>query len=388
MDKMAGLKVVHLSSGHYAVDARILHKECKSLARAGHDVTLIAQHDQDTVLSGVKIKALLPSRGKLQRWTQTNLGAYRKAARLQADVYHFHDPELIPFAVWLSLRGKRVIYDAHENLPNTFPYKLYIPTFARGLLGALAGKIEDLAARRFAGVIAATPVIARRFISKNKNTVLVRNFPILEELASGPQTPWNDRPPLVAYVGSTGPERGIQESVTAMSLLPQELNARLAIVGRTARGLREKIARLKGFDRTDLFGVLDRSEIASLLGRTRVGLVPLHRMPNFVDSLPVKLFEYMSAGVPVVATDFPLWRQIVDGCGCGLLVDPPDGGNLARAIEYLLTHPEEARQMGARGQRAVAYDYNWKTEEKQLLAFYDSFAPQHRDREQIAACAN
>jgi glycosyltransferase involved in cell wall biosynthesis len=388
MRKMAGLKVVHLSSGHYAVDARILHKECKSLVRAGHDVTLIAQYDEDTVLSGVKIKALRPPRNKLQRWIQTSWGAYRAAARLQADVYHFHDPELIPLAVWLSLRGKRVIYDAHENLPNTFPYKLYIPAFARGILGSLAGRIEDLAARCFTGVIAATPVIAKRFFSQNKNTVLVRNFPILEELASGPQIPWNDRPPLVAYVGSMGPERGIQESITAMSLLPQELNARLAIVGRTTTKLRGKIARLEGFDRTELLGVLDRSEIASLLGRTRVGLVPLHRMPNFVDSLPVKLFEYMSAGVPVVATDFPLWRQIVDGCGCGLLVDPPDEGNLARAIEYLLTHPEEARQMGARGQTAVVHDYNWRTEENQLLAFYGSLAPQQRDREQIAACAD
>jgi len=373
MRKMAGLKVVHLSSGHYAVDTRILHKECKSLARAGHDVTLIAQHDEDTVLGGVKIKALHPSRSKLQRWTQTTWGAYRAAARLEADVYHFHDPELIPVGVWLSLRGKRVIYDAHENLPNTFPYKLYIPAFARGILGSLAGKIEDRAARCFAGVIAATPVIAKRFFSQNKNTVLVRNFPILEELASGPQIPWNDRPPLVAYVGSTGPERGIQESITAMSLVPQELNARLALAGPLTPRQRQEVDRLAGSDRTDLLGLIGRRELATLLGRTRVGLVPAQPVPNLINALPVKLFEYMACGVPVVASDFPLWRQIVDGCRCGMLVNPQDAKDIARAIDYLLTHPEEARQMGARGQTAVVHDYNWRTEENQLLAFYGSF---------------
>jgi glycosyltransferase involved in cell wall biosynthesis len=381
MCKTASLKVVHLSSGHYAVDERILLKECQSLARAGHEVTLIAQYVEDTVLGGVQIKALRPPGSKLQRWTQTTWGAYRTATRLHAEVYHFHDPELIPLALWLSLRGKRVIYDAHENLPNTFPYKRYIPAFARGILGSLAGKIEDLAARCFSGVVAATPVIAKRFSSQNSNTVLVRNFPILEELGSGPTIPWNDRPPLVAYVGGTGPERGIQESVTAMSLLPQELNARLAIAGPPSTALRRKIARLDGYDRTELLGLLDRKGIASLLGATRVGLVPLHRMPNFVDALPVKLFEYMACGVPVVASDFPLWRQIVDGCQCGMLVNPQDSQDLARAIEYLLTHPEEARQMGERGRAAVERDYNWRTEERQLLAFYDSFVPQQLDRE-------
>jgi glycosyltransferase involved in cell wall biosynthesis len=78
--------------------------------------------------------------------------------------------------------------------------------------------------------------------------------------------------------------------------------------------------------------------------------------------------------VPVVATDFPLWRQIIEGCNCGLLVDPPDGRNLGCAIEYLLTHPEEARQMGERGRAAVKDCYNWETEERQLLAFYSSSA--------------
>jgi len=372
MGTTASLKVVHLSSAHFAADTRILHKECKSLAKAGHDVTLVAQHEEDTILSGVKIKALRNPKYRWKRWTAALWSLYRDVARLHADLYHFHDPELIPVGMWLSLRGKRVIYDAHEDLPNTFAYKYYIPAFARRTLGWLAGRIEDLAVQRFTAVVAATPTIGKRFSKYNTNTVVVRNFPSLAELALGVNLPWNERPPLVVYVGSMAPERGFREAMAAISLLPPDLNARLAFAGPLTPHLREEIGRLAGSDRTDLLGLLGRGEVASLLGRARVGLVPLHRMPNFVNALPVKLFEYMSAGVPVVASDFPLWHQIVEDAGCGLLVDPRDSKGIARGIEYLLTPPEKAQPMGARGREAIQRSYNWKTEEQQLLALYDS----------------
>jgi len=372
MGTPASLKVVHLSSAHFAADTRILHRECESLVKAGHDVTLVAQHEKNTIVRGVKIKALRNPESRWKRWTAALWRLYRDVARLHADLYHFHDPELIPVGMWLSLRGKRVIYDAHEDLPNTFAYKYYIPAFARETLGWLAGRIEDLAVQRFAAVVAATPTIAKRFSKYNTNTVVVRNFPSLAELAHGSNLPWNERPPLVVYVGSMAPERGFREAMAAISLLPLDLNARLVFAGPLTPQLREQMSRLAGSDRTDLLGLLDRGEVISLLGRARVGLVPLHRMPNFVNALPVKLFEYMSAGVPVVASDFPLWRQIVEDASCGLLVDPQDSHGMARAIEHLLTHPEEAQQMGARGREAIERSYNWKTEEQQLLALYNS----------------
>jgi len=370
MGTVANLKVVHLSSAHYAGDTRIMHRECQSLAKAGHDVTLVAQHERDTIMGGVKIKALRNPKNRWKRWTSAIWRVYRHVAGLHADLYHFHDPELIPVGMWLSLRGKRVIYDAHEDLPNTFAYKYYIPAFARDTLAWLAGRVENLAVARFAAVVAATPTIAKRFSEHNTNTVVVRNFPSLAELAHAVALPWNERPPLVVYVGTITPERGFREAVSAISLVPADLKARLAIGGPVTPELREEIGRLVGFDRTDLLGQLDRGEVASLLGRARVGLVPLHRMPNFLNALPVKLFEYMSAGVPVVVSDFPLWRQIVQDAGCGLLVDPGDSKGMAHAIEYLLTHPEEAQRMGARGREAIERRYNWKTEEEQLLALY------------------
>jgi glycosyltransferase involved in cell wall biosynthesis len=369
---MYGLTVVHLSSGHEAADTRILHRECKSLVNAGHDVTIVAQHNSDNVINGVKIKAIPYSKHRWQRWTAGLWCVFRNAQRLRADLYHFHDPELIPVGMWLSFRGKRVIYDAHEDLPKTFAYKYYIPEFARRTLAWLAGRMEDLAVRRFSAVVAATPSIGKRFLSLNPNTVVVRNFPTLGELADALQLPWDDRPPLVVYIGTMSAERGFREATRAMSVLPPQLNARLAFAGPIPAVVRDEILRLPGAERCDLLGELTRGGIASLLGRARVGLVALHRMPNFLNALPVKLFEYMSAAVPVIASDFPLWRQIVEESGCGLLVDPKDLPGIARAIEYLLTHPDEARRMGAAGRKAIEQRYNWNTEQHQLLALYCS----------------
>jgi len=366
------LRVVHLTSSHCATDARILYKECKSLAKAGHDVTLVARHERDVVIEGVKVKAMRNPKSRLERWTTAAWRVYREAARQDADLYHFHDPELIPVGVWLSLRGKRVIYDAHEDLPNTFPYKRYIPAPARKLLGWLAGRVEHTAARRFAGVVAATPTIAKRFDSQNANTVTVRNFPVLEEFARQPGLGWEKRPPLIVYVGSIFLERGFREAIAATSLLSPQLQARLAFAGPTTPDLREEISRLAGSERAELLGPLGRREVAALLGRARVGLVLLHPMPNFINALPVKLFEYMSAGVPVVASAFPLMREIVEDSGCGLLVDPLDTKEIARAIESLLTNSRAAEEMGARGRAAVEARYNWSTEERRLLALYDS----------------
>jgi hypothetical protein len=339
---------------------------------AGHDVTIVAQHDGDDVINGVKIKAVPYSKNRWQRWTAGLWCVFRNAQRLRADLYHFHDPELIPIGMWLSFRGKRVIYDAHEDLPKTFAYKYYIPEFARRTLGWLAGRMEDFAVRRFSAVVAATPSIGRRFVSLNPNTVVVRNFPTLGELADALQLRWDDRPPLVVYIGTMSPERGFREATHAMSVLPPELNARLAFAGPIPAAVRDEILRLPGSERCDLLGELTRGGVASLLGRARVGLVSLHPMPNFLNALPVKLFEYMSAAVPVIASDFPLWRQIVEESGCGLLVDPKDLPGIARAIEYLLTHSDEARQMGAAGRKAIEQRYNWNTEQHQLLALYRS----------------
>lgn len=364
-------KVVHLTSVHLPFDVRIFHKECKSLARAGYDVTLIVPHDQDEVVDGVRIKAVRRPIGRRDRMTSTIRRVYREALRQDADVYHFHDPELIPIGLLLLVKGKRVIYDIHEDVPSTVLSKYYLPYWSRRLLKWFTERVENGASCRFSALVPATPSISERFVSLNGNTVTIQNFPLLEEMARQTCKAWSERKYSVAYIGVITEKRGIRQMLEAMDLLSTRFPVVLKLAGNFIPGiLRDEVAQLSGWKHVDYRGFLSRSEVADLLGYGCAGLVLFHPDPNHVRAQPNKLFEFMSAGIPVIASDFPLWRQIIEEIGCGLLVPPLNPKAIAEAIEYIFTHPQEAENMGQRGREGVEKRYNWTREERKLLQLY------------------
>ncbi|MEW6273927.1 MAG: glycosyltransferase family 4 protein [Bacillota bacterium] len=363
------LKVVHLTSVHIPFDTRIFYKECRSLVGAGYAVTLIAPYNRDEEQEGVRIRAVPKPKGRRERMTRSVWQAYRAALAEKADVYHFHDPELIPVGLLLKLRGKRVVYDVHEDVPKQILSKEWIPRPLRRLVAGAAQVAEALASWAFDGIVAATPAIAKRF--PPRKTVIVQNFPILNELVAPESTPYQKRPANIIYVGGITAIRGIREMVQAMSLEPESLNARLVLAGAfSPPSLEAEVRGLSGWERVEFVGWQNRASVARLLGEARAGLTVLYPRPNYLEAWPVKLFEYMSAGLPVIASDFPMWRKIVQGEQCGLLVDPLDPAAIAKAIQWILEHPEEAEAMGRRGQKAVFDRYNWDTEAEKLIALY------------------
>ncbi|MGB9790948.1 MAG: glycosyltransferase family 4 protein [Thermacetogeniaceae bacterium] len=364
-------KIVILTTVHQPFDTRIFYKQAKSLIEAGyHEVTLIAQYNRNEIIEGVKIISLSKPRNRIARMLQITCQAFCLACKENAALYHFHDPELISVGMLLKLKGKRVIYDVHEDLPKQILSKEWIPKPLRRLVAGAARVAEAVASRAFDGIVAATPAIARRFPS-NK-TVVVQNFPILNELITPESIPYQQRPAKIVYVGGITAIRGIREMVQAMSLLPESLSdTRLVLAGEfSPPTLESEVRCLPGWDHVEFLGWQDRASVARLLWEARIGLVILHPRPNYLEAWPVKLFEYMSAGLPVIASDFPLWREIVDGIGCGLLVNPLDPKAIAEAIQYLLTHPDEAEEMGRRGRQAVQERYNWDIEKEKLLSLY------------------
>jgi glycosyltransferase involved in cell wall biosynthesis len=380
-------KIVHLTSVHTPFDVRVFHKECKSLAQSGKHVVLIVPHDRDEVVDSVEVKGIRISGGRFVRMTRTAWSLYREALRQNGDVYHFHDPELIPLGLLLAARGKTVVYDIHEDAPADILHKDYIPRPLRLPLTWSVRKLEDAACRRFSGLIAATPTIATRFHSINPNTVVVHNFPMLDEIAPNAPVPWKERPPAVAYIGSISERRGIREILQALALLPSDNPAQMMLAGPFSPAeLRTDLMRLPVWARVKYLRVLDRPSVASLLSRVRVGLLMLQPEPNFCNAMPIKLFEYMAAGIPVIASDFPLWRQIIGEAGCGLLVDPQDPHAIARGMEYMLNHDAEAEAMGRRGRQAACELYNWTSEERVLLKFYSELletgAPERKESPQ------
>ena len=364
------MKIAHLTSVHPHFDTRIFIKECKALAAAGHDVTLVVPTERSSHTEGVTIRAVPVPGTRLMRMLLTTWAVFRAALSEKAQLYHFHDPELIPAGLLLKLLRRKVIYDVHEHVPGSILQKEWIAPWLRGIVSRSAALAEWLGSLCFDGIVAATPVIARRF--PPGKTATVQNFPILDELAATTTLPYQERPPRLIYCGGISRYRGVEEMVAAIGHVPARYNARLVLAGRfSPAGLEEEVARNPGWERVEFLGWQQRALLAEQLGRARAGLVLLQPGPNYTDAQPNKLFEYMSVGLPVIASDFPLWREFVDDGSCGLLVDPSDTQAIAEAIAWLLEHPEEAEAMGGRGQEAVRKRYNWDMEKTKLFALYE-----------------
>ena len=368
-------KVCILTSAHPALDVRIFRKECRSLVRGGYHVTLIAPILESCRIEGIQVQAFPQFRRRFERFLKGWRIMYRAAKREDADIYHFHDPELIPVALLLRVLGKKVVYDVHEDLPNTISYKQYVPAWLRKPLQVTVKITEEFAGRFMNGVVAATAPIVKRF-PKARHRVVVHNYPLLEEFPTETVEPAATTGDYVAYVGARiTTARGANEMVQAMGLLAQNLPLRLKLAGSfDPPALAETLSKQHGWNRTEWVGVLGRTGVTRLLRGARAGLVVLHPEPNYLNSEPVKLFEYMAAGIPVIASDFPVWRNLVASAGCGLLVNPIDPAATARAIEYLWSHPAEAVEMGCRGRAAVEAKYNWNREAERLLEFYGEIA--------------
>ncbi len=319
-------------------------------------------------LDGVKVIDTGKSRGRRDRMLRATRRVLDSALDLNADLYHLHDPELLPIGLTLKRRGKRVIFDSHEDLPAQILTKPYLWSGLRAPISGAVSLFERFACGRVDAVAAATPAIQRKFAKQGVYTLDINNFPLLGELEAG--VPWDTKQKEICYVGGIAEIRGIREVVAAMAL--SKSGARLNLGGEFPKGtLRAEVAQDPGWSKVDELGFLSREDVRAVLGRSVAGLVTFLPAPNHTDAQPNKMFEYMSAGIPVIASNFPLWREIIEGSDCGLCVDPLDPSAIAKAIDWLVENPELARRKGENGRRAVHERYNWGAEEKKLLGLYE-----------------
>jgi glycosyltransferase involved in cell wall biosynthesis len=246
--------------------------------------------------------------------------------------------------------------------------KPYLNAPLRRLIGAVYACYEGYACKRLDAVIAATPFIRDKFLVINPNTIDINNFPLPGELQSA--TGWLNKQNQICYLGGIADIRGIRQIIQSMVLLRG--GTRLQLAGQFSELKTEtEVKSYDGWEAVDELGFIDRRGVKDVLTRSVIGLVTFLPLPNHIDAQPNKMFEYMSAGIPVIASDFPLWREIIEGNECGLCVDPMNPKAIAEAIELLIANPKRAQQLGENGLRAVNEKFNWNIEEQKLYRFYE-----------------
>lgn len=366
--------IVHFTTVHPRDDSRIRSKQVNTLAQHAHDeVALFVQDglgDEIDATFGYCVIDTGPRLGRLKRIT---IGAWRMISavrKAKPEVAHFHDPELLPWALLLRLSGIKVVYDVHEDVPQQVSRSPVLPGWAKAALPPFVSLVEWVGARCINGVVAASPTIADRFPAHK--TVLVRNFPLLDELLPPAPTPMAERPKEFTYIGSISEDRNIYRMIEAVARVPGG-RARLRLAGGFASAETQRRAeQMPEWSSVTFDGWVSREGVASILADGRAGLVVLKPVAHEMLTLPIKLFEYMAAGMPVISSDFPLWREIVDGARCGTLIDPTNTDELIGAMQWMLDHPDEAQAMGERGRQAVVDKYNWDLEARTLLELYRS----------------
>ncbi len=373
---MSELSIVHISSVHHKFDTRIFHKECKTLSNNGFRVYLIAQAGQNYSPDNSNINLLEVPRAssKYHRFRKVIPSIYKKVTQFDPDttIIHFHDPELIPLALLLKAKGYTLTYDIHEDSAASIGSRDWIPKLLRKLISISVELLEKAASRFFDHLIPVTPHIQNKF--KKSKTTLIQNYPLLKEVNRTNTTNYSKRPNNILYVGDITLIRGIKEMVQAMELVPEHLNASLNICGSfSPPELEEKLKQEAGWEKSNFLGWVNRDELADIFSNSRAGLVLFHPLKNHLNAQPNKMFEYMGAGLPLIASHFPLWKKLIEKEQCGILVDPLKPTQISDAITYILENEEEAEKMGKRGKFAVQNKYNWENEGKKLINLYSKY---------------
>jgi glycosyltransferase involved in cell wall biosynthesis len=361
------MKICHLTSAHSYDDDRIFLKECCSLSAAGFEVHLVAPNTPNTIIKGVRLHG--NNRKNQSRLIRTSINLwsiYQKALAVNADVYHFHDPDLLILGLLLKIKNKKVIFDSHEDFPRDILDKDWIPKASRRLISRLYEKLENIISHCLDLVITASPIVDDRFRIIGCNTININNYPINEELVSL-RVNWQTKQKSVCYLGGINSNRGIFEMVAAL----ENTDIRLLLAGKfDSQSQRERAMAMKGWRNVDELGQIDRPGVKHVLQESMAGLSILHPIPSYTYALATKMFEYMAAGIPVIASNFPLWEEIVVSNNCGICVDPFNVKEIAKAINWIVSNPGEGRRMGENGRRAVIEKYNWENESKKLILSY------------------
>lgn len=362
-------KICHVTSVHPRYDVRIFHKECKSLANNGFDVTLLVNDNlPNEVKEGVKfISTKFKPRNRFERIIKSSIKIRKLMLEIDADIYHFHDPELLPDAIWIKSRKKKVIFDFHENVSQQILFKTWIPRSMRKLISAFYKKYEKNNSRNFDGLITVTPKFVEYLKQINPNTVMITNYPVLKSKVANSEIEKNKS---ICFAGGISPQWNHENIINAIDLLS---DVEYVLAGSGLFSYIEKLKKLPGWSKVRYLGRIPYEEVEKIYSKSMVGMALLSNNTQVGEEGTLgntKIFEFMEAELPVICSNNKLWKNIIESHDCGICVNPTSVEQIRIAIEILAENVDKRDKYGQNGRKAIVYEFNWSKQEEILLNFY------------------
>ncbi len=367
------LRICHFSSVHTTIDTRVFYRECVSLAKQ-HEVTLIAIGNKSGRMNGVNVIGLPKPKGRISRILFFTRKVYQLAKQTDTDIYHFHDPELIPYAILLKRQGKKVVYDIHENVTESMKAKDWLPL--KWLFISVYLLFDNWAAKHMEMILAEESYVQ---VYKNrypdKTVEVIRNFASPDMMETYATTTRSNLSPHIFYMGSIDHLYCIRPMIESIwELKKRGFQTTLILVGWLNPKLEEEIHGWPFWneikDQVSFRGYLDIKDGYRISMECMMGFSFVSNNKNVKESIPRKLYEYMQVGLPVISSGHPLYRKVVEENGIGICVQDASAAAIADAVEQLLHDPERLNTFAVNGIIAGKKKYNWQDEEQRLLAFY------------------
>lgn len=365
---MKAIKICHVTNTHPRYDGRILYKECVSLASFGYDVTLlVCDNLKNEIINKVKIVSTNDIfKKRIHRFFKSKKSLKLKINEINADVFHLHEPDLLLLAKYLKKKGKKVIFDSHEDYPVLFLERKWIPRFLRPMLSKLYSFYEKSILEILDGVITVSPHIEKRLKRANKNVVTITNYPIINELPL--KKHFNKE---ICFAGGVKDFWNHENIIIAISKIE---DIKYKIAGKGENNYIENLKTLDGYNKVEMLGYLNHESIKKIYSEASIGMCICSYRPNVgykEGSLGItKIFEYMANGLPIICTDFEIFKTIIDKYKCGFYVRPDDVNEIREKIELIINNDKLKHTMSKNAFKAAKEEFNWHSQEKYLLDFY------------------
>lgn len=374
------MKICMLTTVHPPFDSRIFHKESKSLAKAGHKVTIVAPADSKSkkAVDGINIVTVkLPGSKALHPITM--LRVFIEGLKQDCDLYHCHEPgSLFLCSILKLIKRKKLVYDAHEHYPSLIAEDKIFPGFSKKIIHGVVDVSEQIMGKYADCIITVNISLEDRFKNLNKTTI-VYNVPSLKIFeASNPVK----NPKTIIHTGTVGKKRGLDKLLVAIKETKVTIpKIKLLILGKILDTeefkdwINSYIEKQQLQNNVEIINWVPHEEVVKYTENSEVGMILFQpTYYNNIIGLPNKLFEYMACKTAVIASDFPEIRKVIKEYNCGLLVDPENPDEIKNAIIQLLENPDKTKEMGLNGRLGVEEKYNWENMEKRLFKLYEELA--------------